>query len=53
MRDSVSSDMQGSIFDKIQDVLIADETCVRYIFSKEKKLIGSKRRSEVIKIYAN
>lgn len=55
LRDSVPSDAKGSIFEKTQDVGIADETRseVFDISSQLKQKLRSKRRSEVIKIYAN
>ena len=66
MRDSVSSgypntemrvehDAQRSIFHEIRGVWIAVETLSRVfdIFSQSKQKLKSKRRSKIVKIYAN
>ena len=63
-RDSVSSgypntekrvDMQRCIFNEIRGVWIADETLSRVfdISSQLKQKLRSKRRSKIVKIYAN
>ena len=59
-RDSVSSgypnDAQRIIFDDFRGVWIADETLSRVfdiISSQSKQKLRSKRRSKIVKIYAN
>ena len=48
-------DAQWSIFDEIRGVWIADETLSRVfdVSSQSKQKLRSKRRSKIIKIYAN
>ena len=53
--ESLKCDVQRSIFDEIRGVWIADETLSRVfdISSQSKQKVRSKRRSKIVKIYAN
>ena len=51
----INNDAERSIFDEIRGVWIADETLSRVfdISSQSKQKLRSKRRSKIVKIYAN
>ena len=54
-RELKTYDLQRSIFKEIRGVWIADETLSRVfdISSQSKQKLRSKRRSKIVKIYAN
>ena len=54
-QESGKYDAQRSIFDEIRGVWIADETLSRVfdISSQSKQKLRSKRKSKIVKIYAN
>ena len=55
LRRELKYDAQRSIFDEFRGVWIADETLSRVfdISSQSKQRLRSKRRSKIVKIYAN